>query len=190
MGFAHCGFFLDRLYNFLGTGEADPTMDPGTLQFLMSNCPISLETNTNVSADPKVNINQNTSTPFLLTNSFYQGLLNKKAVLQLDQELAFNATTLAMVIGYIAKPNTWRKKFAQAMIKMTTEEVLPAGEVGEIRLNCRVVNNPSPAAAPVNNPSPAAAPVNNPSPPAPPVNNPSPVAAPVNNPSPAPAPGF
>lgn len=141
MGFAHCSFFLDRLYNFLGSGLPDPTLDIDTLQFLISNCPQSLEQNTDVSADPKVNMNQNTSTPFRLDNTFYQGLLNHKAVLQLDQELAFNATTLALVMDYLSKPDTWRKKFAKAMIKMTTEELLPAGEVGEIRINCRVVNN-------------------------------------------------
>ncbi|KAH7838301.1 hypothetical protein Vadar_024699 [Vaccinium darrowii] len=149
MGFAHCGFFLDRLYNFQGTGQPDPTISPNTLQTLLNACPQSLESNTDVSLDPKVFVNQNTSTPFKLDSSFYQAVLAAEAVFQLDQSLAFGNSTLTTVNDYVAKPKTFRKKFAQAMIKLTEVQV-KTGQEGEIRINCRVVN---PAGSPAPSPN-------------------------------------
>ncbi|KAA8515463.1 hypothetical protein F0562_018926 [Nyssa sinensis] len=139
IGFCHCGFFVDRLYNFKGSGQPDPSMDSDLLDSLMKSCPKTIEQNFNISTDPKIFMTETTNTPFKLDTSFYQGVLNEKAVLQLDQELAFTDLTRKISSDYVSRPKVFRRKFAKAMIKLGNVGVF-TGEEGEIRLNCRRVN--------------------------------------------------
>ncbi|KAF9588077.1 hypothetical protein IFM89_007318, partial [Coptis chinensis] len=139
VGFCHCGFFANRLYNFIGTGRADPTLDPGVLGFLMKKCPRPVTQIFNISKDPTVFMTPTSKTPFKLDSSFYQGVLNGEAVLQLDQGLAFTDVTQKLAAEYIQQPNVFRCKFARAIIKLGNVGVLQ-GQQGEIRLNCRRVN--------------------------------------------------
>ncbi|XP_059636012.1 peroxidase 57-like [Cornus florida] len=142
IGFCHCGFFVQRLYNFRGSGLSDPSMDSNFLDFLRKSCPKPVEQNTNISADPKVFMTAKTSTPFKLDTAFYSGLLEEEAVLQLDQDLAFTDITRKIASDYVNRPKMFRRKFAEAMIKLGNVGVL-TGQEGEIRLNCRRVNNPT-----------------------------------------------
>ncbi|KAF8409501.1 hypothetical protein HHK36_005577 [Tetracentron sinense] len=142
IGFCHCGFFVDRLYNFEGTGLPDPDLDPGLLDSLQKKCPIPINQIFNISIDPTVFMTPMTKTPFNLDSSFYRGVLDGKAILQLDQELAFTDVTRTLALTYINKPNVFRQKFSKAMIKLGNVNVL-TGQQGEIRLNCRRINNGS-----------------------------------------------
>ncbi|XP_068667798.1 peroxidase 57-like [Aristolochia californica] len=139
VGFCHCGFFTDRLYNFMGTGLPDPDMDRSLLSSLQKNCPRSIAPIVNISADPKIFIDQTSSSPFVLDNSFYHGVLNGKAVLQLDQQLAFSQLASSLAEKYARSPKAFRKNFSKAMIKLGNVGIL-TGQQGEIRLNCRKVN--------------------------------------------------
>lgn len=141
LGFCHCLFFVDRLYDFQGTGFPDPDMDPSVLDSLRKNCPRPVVPIFNISSDPKVFINQATVTPFRLDNSFYHGVLNGKAVLQLDQELAFTSLTNDMVVRYANNPEAFRRDFSEVMIKLGNVGVLI--DQGEIRRNCTKVNKRS-----------------------------------------------
>lgn len=143
MGFCQCGFFVDRLYNFLGSGQADPNIDPQFLGVLRQKCPRpDPSVPFNLSTDPKIFMTPSSSTPFKLDTSFYRGVLNEQATLQLDQELAFTDLTRRMAADYISQPNAFRRKFAKAMIKLGNVNVL-TGRQGEIRANCRKFNQPS-----------------------------------------------
>ncbi|KAL5730937.1 peroxidase [Ranunculus cassubicifolius] len=137
VGFCHCGFFGDRLYNFKGSGRPDPDMDPHTVTMLKQKCPRTAVFN--LSTDPTVFMTPTTNTPFKLDSSFYNGVLNGGAVLQLDQGLGFTQLTRFLATKYTQQPNLFRRKFARAMIKMGNAGVLE-GKQGEVRLNCRRVN--------------------------------------------------
>ncbi|KAJ0983330.1 hypothetical protein J5N97_011585 [Dioscorea zingiberensis] len=139
VGLCHCGFFIDRLYNFEGTGLPDPDMDPGLLDTLRQQCPPHVVTLNNISKDPTVFMDQHSNTPFRLDASFYHGVLSEKAVLQLDQGLAFTDLTSKLATKYANRPEVFRKQFSKSMIKLGSVNVL-TGEQGEIRLNCRTVN--------------------------------------------------
>nr|CAD1819175.1 unnamed protein product [Ananas comosus var. bracteatus] len=105
MGFCHCGFFIDRLYDFRGT----------------------------------VFMNQ-FSTTFHFSNSFYHNMLNEKALLQLDRDLAFTDYMSTLASQYANDPVLFRNRFSESMIKLGSAGVL-TGRDGEIRTNCRRVNN-------------------------------------------------
>ncbi|XP_058068190.1 peroxidase 57-like [Magnolia sinica] len=139
VGFCHCLFFIDRLYDFKGTGFPDPDMDPTTLDILRKKCPRPTTQIFNISSDPKVFMNQMSSTPFTLDNSFFHSILNGRAVLQLDQELGFTDLTSNLLARYSTRPGAFRWMFAKSMIKLGNVGVL-TGQAGEIRLNCREVN--------------------------------------------------
>ncbi|OAY67288.1 Peroxidase 57, partial [Ananas comosus] len=139
MGFCHCGFFIDRLYDFRGTGVADPRVDPNLLTTLQQKCPPHLVTIENITQDITVFMNQ-FSTTFHFSNSFYHNVLNEKALLQLDQDLAFTDYTSTLASQYANDAVLFRKRFSESMIKLGSAGVL-MGRDGEIRTNCRRVNN-------------------------------------------------
>ncbi|KAK9267484.1 hypothetical protein L1049_009910 [Liquidambar formosana] len=82
------------------------------------------------------------NTPFRLDSSFYRGVLQEEAVLQLDQELAFTDLTRKMALDCVNRPNIFRRKFAKAMMKLANVGVL-TGQEGQIGPNCRRVNKPA-----------------------------------------------
>lgn len=102
-------------------------------------CPPQVVELANITKDPKVSMCQVASTPFTLDNSFYLGLLNKKAFLKLDQELAFTDLTSRLAAQYANNPKFFQGQFSESMIKLGNVSVL-TGQQGEIRLNCRRVN--------------------------------------------------
>ena len=139
IGFCHCGFFISRLYNFQNTSLPDPQIDPGLLKTLRQTCPPQLQQINDVLKDPKVFMNQATATPFTLDTLFYHGVLNGKATLKLDQELAFTDVTNRLAVQYLQRPKSFRRQFSKSMIKLGMVGVL-SGQLAEVRLNCRRVN--------------------------------------------------
>ncbi|XP_010550539.1 PREDICTED: peroxidase 57-like [Tarenaya hassleriana] len=175
VGIAHCSLFSDRLSDFQGTGKPDPSMDPALVSNLSSIC-----SKTN---DPTAFLDQNTS--FAFDNQFYVQIQAKRGILQLDQELASDGSTRGIVSGFASNNEAFKKRFAEAMVKMGSIEVL-LGNAGEIRKNCRVFNGP--ASSPSPSPRPGPAPTPSPSPKPAPSPAPSPRPAPVPGPIPRPRP--
>lgn len=134
VGVTHCSFFKDRLSNFQGTAAADPTMDQSLVTTLKGTC------GSNPNVDPTAFLDQNTS--FVLDNQYYNQILNKKGVLQIDQELALDKSGSKLVSSLAANNALFGQSFAKAMIKMGNIQVLE-GNAGEIRKNCRVINGPT-----------------------------------------------
>ncbi|KAK6136996.1 hypothetical protein DH2020_029261 [Rehmannia glutinosa] len=134
VGVTHCAFFQDRLLDFQGTGKPDPTMDPGLAARLRKICGTASRPLNN---DPTVFLDQGTS--FAFDNQFYNQTIFKRGILQIDQELALDRSTVPIVSGFAKNKVAFQQNFANAMIKMSKIQVL-VGNAGEIRKNCRVFN--------------------------------------------------
>lgn len=130
MGVAHCSFFRSRLYNFNNTGVPDPNMDVALRTFLRTRCP------QNSNTDSTVNLDQNLQKSMTVDNSFYQQIVKKRGVLQIDQALALDASTSGIVKS-LASGSTFNTEFGKAMVKLGAVGITGKGQ---IRKSCRAVN--------------------------------------------------
>lgn len=138
VGVAHCNFFRDRLFNLNGTGAPDPTMDPQLRMRLAKAC--GTKTRKSLRRDTKVFLDQATS--FVVDNQFYNQILLRRGILQIDQELALDSSSASKVSDFASDGAGFLQKFAQALVKMGSIDVL-VGNAGEIRKNCRAFNSPA-----------------------------------------------
>ncbi|KAI5081661.1 hypothetical protein GOP47_0002172 [Adiantum capillus-veneris] len=177
-GFAHCGFFSDRLFDFQGTGQPDPTMNPNLVNRLRGVCP---DPRSGSPADPTVALDQGTRDTF--DSSFYTQLQSRNGILQIDQALNQDGRTSPMVAQF-TNPTTFFPAFVNSMTTLGDLNLKTAA-TGEVRLNCHRVNppRPPPPPPPVNPPPP---PPVRPPPPPPPVVTPPPPPPPVRPPPPPP----
>ncbi|KAF8041275.1 hypothetical protein BT93_A0018 [Corymbia citriodora subsp. variegata] len=135
MGKTHCSYITDRLYNFNNTGKPDPNMDSSFLAQMRSQCP----PNSKSQGDPQVFLDPASGSSYTFSNSFYTRLLNRQAVLGIDQQLALGDDTSQIAQEFEAGFEDFRKVFALSMSRMGNVGVL-TGNKGEIRKNCRAVN--------------------------------------------------
>ncbi|KAF7054782.1 hypothetical protein CFC21_062405 [Triticum aestivum] len=136
IGRAQCRFFQDRLDNFAGTGQPDPTLDGAYLSALRQSCPAT-------GADARLN-NLDPATPDAFDNSYYHNLLRNRGLLRSDQVMlsapeGAAASTAPIVERFAASQADFFRSFATTMIKMGNIAPL-TGSMGEVRRNCRVVN--------------------------------------------------
>jgi peroxidase len=132
-----CRFFQDQLYNFSGTEQPDPTLDPAYLAELRQRCPAA------ASDDMCLN-NRDPLTPDTFDNSYYANIQGNRGLLRSDQALLSApeegaASTAPIVGGFAASQANFFQSFATAMIKMGNIAPL-TGSMGEVRKNCRAVN--------------------------------------------------
>ncbi|KAL2341519.1 hypothetical protein Fmac_009459 [Flemingia macrophylla] len=135
-GRAHCSTFDDRLYDFNGTGSADPTLNTTYLEILSEICP------QNATVDNLTNLDL--ITPDEFDNKYYSNLQNLNGLLQSDQELfsTSGADTVDLVNSFSSDQSVFFANFIVSMIKMGNIGVLE-GDEGEIRLECNFVNGDS-----------------------------------------------
>ncbi|KZV48159.1 peroxidase 5-like [Dorcoceras hygrometricum] len=134
IGITHCSSFSNRIYNFNSTHPVDPSMDPHFARELRRRCPAPTS---NAPTDPTVPLDF--VSPNRLDNKYYSLLNSKRGLLTSDQTLATSPSTASMVTNNAKNGALWANKYAKAMIKMGSIEVL-TGNQGEIRGNCRIVN--------------------------------------------------
>jgi len=133
-GRAQCSTFINRLYNFSGSGNPDPTLNTTYLSTLQGICPQNGNTT--------VVTNLDLTTPDVFDNKYFSNLQSLEGLLQSDQEL-FSTTgdeTVAIVNNFTANQTAFFASFVVSMIKMGNISPL-TGTAGEIRLNCGKVNN-------------------------------------------------
>ncbi|KAM5582401.1 hypothetical protein ABKV19_002695 [Rosa sericea] len=132
-GRARCLTFVDRLYNFNGTGNPDPSLDTTYLETLRKTCPEGGNGGTLANLDP--------STPNGFDNNYFTNLQNKKGLLQSDQELfsTSGADTISIVDRFANSQSDFFDTFAKSMINMGNIKPL-TGSDGEIRSDCKRVN--------------------------------------------------
>ncbi|KAL6146442.1 hypothetical protein ACLB2K_057121 [Fragaria x ananassa] len=131
IGVSHCSSFSNRLYAFNETHTQDPSLDPKFARDLKAKCPPSSSPNNVVQLDGV--------TPNRLDNKYYTNLMNHRGLFASDQTLLSSRSTAGMVRNNARLGPAWAKKFASAMVKMGSIDVL-TGRQGEIRKKCGVVN--------------------------------------------------
>ncbi|XP_050273544.1 peroxidase 5-like [Quercus robur] len=135
IGVSHCSSFSKRLYTFNATHPQDPSMDPKFARDLKAKCPQQLSSGNG--GDPTVPLD--VLTPNKLDNKYYKDLMNHHGLLTSDQTLLSSPATVGIVRYHARNDAAWANKFAAAMVKMGSIDVL-TGRQGEVRKNCRVVN--------------------------------------------------
>ncbi|KAL7239758.1 hypothetical protein ACSBR2_005603 [Camellia fascicularis] len=78
--------------------------------------------------------------PTFFDKNYYKNLIMQKGLLHSDQELYNGGSTDSLVKQYIRDPQSFYSDFGVAMVKMGDISPL-TGSNGEIRKNCRMVNN-------------------------------------------------
>ncbi|PWA56366.1 peroxidase superfamily protein [Artemisia annua] len=133
IGIAHCPSFSNRLYNFTGVGDRDPSLDSEYADNLQSRkCRTPNDNTTKVEMDP------GSRKTFDL--SYYSLLLKRRGLFESDSALTRNSNTLTYINQLLqGSLQNFFSEFALSMEKMNEIEV-KTGTSGEIRRNCAVVN--------------------------------------------------
>ena len=128
LGYSRCLFFRSRLYN-----ETD-TLDPAYAASLDERCPAA-------SGDDDDVLSALDDTPTTVDTDYYQGLMHGRALLHSDQQLYQGGGGDAddLVKYYAENPSKFWEDFGAAMVKMGNLSPI-TGDQGEVRENCRVVN--------------------------------------------------
>lgn len=138
MGIGHCVLFSDRLWNFLGTGKPDPSMDLKLVVKLRKICPRGENPSR---FGNTTGLDQGTIAKF--DNSYYKQLLLHHGIFRIDQNMADDNLTSSLVRSYALAPGSPPKNFTTAfgpaIVKMGTLSVL-TGQQGEIRKVCSRIN--------------------------------------------------
>ncbi|GMH18426.1 hypothetical protein Nepgr_020267 [Nepenthes gracilis] len=132
VGQSHCTSFSNRLYTYNTTTSQDPTLDPNYAAQLKQQCPQG-------STNPSLAVPMDPMSPFSLDSGYYMAVLANRGLFSSDQTLLTNSDTANQVNQNAVNPYLWRRKFAAAMVKMGQIGVL-TGDAGEIRTNCRAIN--------------------------------------------------
>ncbi|KAJ8538559.1 hypothetical protein K7X08_027780 [Anisodus acutangulus] len=137
MGQAHCSSFYDRLYNFKGTGQPDPSMKRSVLVTLRSQCPKNKQT------DPTVYFTPGYGSNYTFSNAFYTKVVAHESLLRVDQQLSYGGDTNELVNEYAQSFEQFRRGFALSISRMGGLKVL-TGKNGEIRKDCKFTNKNNP----------------------------------------------
>ncbi|KAL7086764.1 hypothetical protein ACP275_13G021500 [Erythranthe tilingii] len=132
IGTSHCSSFTNRLYNFTGVGDSDPSLDSNYVARLKTRCSAT-DTTTLVEMDP--GSFKTFDTEYYTLVAKRRGLFTSDAALLADSETRAYVTSHATPQGSKA----FLKDFAKSMVKMGKIGVL-TGSQGEIRKTCGFVN--------------------------------------------------
>ncbi|KAJ3681742.1 hypothetical protein LUZ60_014315 [Juncus effusus] len=132
VGATYCSTINDRLYNYQGSGNPDPTMDGWYVSVLQTYvCPSDSWSDNLVFLDDPWSWLQ-------VDNSYYRQILGNKGTLPIDQALANDGSTNG-IVQFLAYSDAFLGLFTQALVKLGGVEVL-TGDQGEIRSVCNSVN--------------------------------------------------
>ncbi|KAL5982268.1 hypothetical protein ACLOJK_016339 [Asimina triloba] len=131
IGDGRCFSIVFRLYNQSGSGRPDPNMDPEFQAKLDQLCPQGADGNVTGGLD---------STPRVFDNQYFKDLVSLRGFLNSDQTLfSGDARTREVVRRFSRSQSAFFSAFVEGMVKMGD---LQSGRPGEIRKDCRVVNDP------------------------------------------------
>ncbi|KAJ3682953.1 hypothetical protein LUZ60_013180 [Juncus effusus] len=128
IGRATCQTFKQRLGNYQGTNQPDPTINGKYLNYLTRKC-----------QDDSVYTDLDATTPNIFDNAYYKNLQSNMGLLETDQKLFVDSRTGPVVKALANQGNLFSTQFAVAMIKLSKTNVL-TGDEGEVRLKCSAVN--------------------------------------------------
>ncbi|CAA0833914.1 Peroxidase 17 [Striga hermonthica] len=129
IGKARCFSVVFRLYNQSGSGQPDPAIDPQFREELDELCPQG--------GDEEVTGNLD-GTPERFDNRYFSDLVEGRGFLNSDQTLFTSRETREYVRMFSRDQGEFFRAFVDGMIKLGD---LQSGRPGEIRRDCRVVND-------------------------------------------------
>ncbi|KAG6551259.1 hypothetical protein Mapa_007185 [Marchantia paleacea] len=129
VGKARCGIILSRLYNFKGTGKADPSMNPAYVAKLKQKCPPNA---------PGNRIDMEEKTPNGLDTNYYVDVERGRGLFESDNALRTTPAGRWLVRANKNK-RVFDAAFVLAMKKVGNIDVL-VGNQGQIRTVCNAVN--------------------------------------------------
>ncbi|OVA11153.1 Plant peroxidase [Macleaya cordata] len=134
IGISHCTSFSNRLYNFTGRGDQDPSLDSEYADNLKAKkCKTATDNTTLVEMDP------GSFRTFDL--SYYKLLLKRRGLFESDAALITDSTSRSYITKLLKGDlSKFFKEFGKSMEKMGQIDV-KTGSSGEIRKQCAVVNN-------------------------------------------------
>ncbi|KAI3940417.1 hypothetical protein MKW98_024824 [Papaver atlanticum] len=138
IGKASCGNFESRLYS----SPPDSSMDRSLAEKLKMICPKKTEGSNAGQAD----LDQNSASTNIVDNSFYQQIRMNRGLLSIDQKIAFDMLTAELVKTLSNDNVQFFTRFGAAMVKLGAVGV-KVGNEGEIRKDCKFVNNPAAASS-------------------------------------------
>ncbi|KAK7307239.1 hypothetical protein VNO77_40121 [Canavalia gladiata] len=134
VGSCHCDVFMERVFNFQNTGKPDPALTVEVIDELRNEC---RNAGTPQFRNPPVNFDE---TPTVLDNLFFKNMVDRqKTLLITDSHLITDPRTAPIVKQMADDPDLFQRKFAEAMLKLSSLNVL-TGENGEVRKVCRSTN--------------------------------------------------
>ncbi|EXB68677.1 Cationic peroxidase 1 [Morus notabilis] len=127
LGLARCVNFRTRIYN-------ETNIDSNFTASMQKICPATGGDDNTTALDG--------TTPAKFDTAYFKGLIGSKGLLHSDQELfkGDGGESDSLVQYYNNNPKEFYKDFGDSVIKMGNMNVL-TGNDGEIRMNCRKVNN-------------------------------------------------
>ncbi|EEF35165.1 peroxidase 27 [Ricinus communis] len=131
IGIGHCFIISNRLYNFTGKGDTDPSLDPLYAAQLKKKCKPG-NSNTIVEMDP--------GSFKTFDEDYYTVVAKRRGLFQSDAALLNDIETSTYVkLQALTNGITFAQDFANSMVKMGHIGVL-TGNQGEIRKQCAFVN--------------------------------------------------
>ncbi|CAN1165862.1 Peroxidase 27 [Linum perenne] len=115
IGISHCSSFTNRIYNFTGKGDVDPTLDSEYIPRLRAECKTASDETTVVEMDP--------GSFKTFDDGYFKLVAKRRALFQSDAAMMDNA-----------------EDFGESMVKMGRIGVL-TGDAGEIRKVCYKIND-------------------------------------------------
>ncbi|KAF6167182.1 hypothetical protein GIB67_029820 [Kingdonia uniflora] len=136
IGTTACFFMTERLYNFRGSGSADPTINPTFLPELKAKCPQNGDVNV------RLPIDRGSENKF--DSQVLKNIRDGFAVLQSDASLYTDEETKRVIDSYFGFLSTiigpfFERDFVESMVKMGNIGV-KTGSEGEIRRVCGAFN--------------------------------------------------
>ncbi|XP_059628216.1 peroxidase 3-like [Cornus florida] len=131
IGVGHCSFFSNRLYNFTGKGDADPSLNSTYAATLKTKCQSLSDNTTTVAMDP--------GSSLAFDNHYFANLKLRQGLFQSDAALLTNNGASNIVDEMLVGSAKFFTEFSQSMKRMGAIGVL-TGTSGEIRRKCSVVN--------------------------------------------------
>lgn len=134
IGIAHCPSIHDRLYNFSGKGDQDPSMDSFyAINLKQNKCKSSNDNTTIIEMDP--------GSFRTFDVGYYRNVLKRRGLFGSDAALMTNEATREAVTSLVeGPPERFFSQFALSMERMGSTQV-KTGSSGEIRKNCAVLNS-------------------------------------------------
>ncbi|KAH9558366.1 hypothetical protein CY35_06G005400 [Sphagnum magellanicum] len=135
VGVAQCHFFVDRLYNFLGTGLPDPDLDPTYGDYLRNICP-----DTTNSSDPGLltNVALDFKSEFEWDLSYFRNVEQGRGLLRIDDEIGTDPATRPHFIQIGSSILLFNAEFLNSLTKMSQIGVITDPALGNIREVCEI----------------------------------------------------